>query len=53
MALKAVSPAERCDLVGVKLEKVHKRLQKVYELLHVCRIFHVCRILSHHKRLCN
>ena len=49
-----VSPAERCDFVGVKLEKVH-------ELFQVCRIcgkgvvfYNMTEYgLLHHKRLCN
>ena len=49
-----VSPAERCDFVSVKLEKVH-------ELFQVCRIcgkgvvfysMAQCGLL-HHKSLCN
>ena len=48
-----VSPAERCDFVGVKLEKVH-------ELFQVCRICGKGMVfynmaqhgLLHHKSLC-
>ena len=49
-----VSPAERCDFVVVKLEKVH-------ELFQVCRIcgkgvmfYHMAQYgLLYHKSLCN
>ena len=49
-----VSPAERCDFVGVKLEKVH-------ELFQVCRIcgkrvvfYNMAQYgLLYHKSLCN
>ena len=49
-----VSPAERCDFVSVKLEKVH-------ELFQVCRIcgkevvfYNMAQYgMLYHKRLCN
>ena len=49
-----MSPAERCDLVGVKLEKVHKLFQ-------VCRIcgkevvfYNMAQYgMLYHKSLCN
>ena len=55
MSIKGtVTPAERCDLVGVKLEKVH-------ELFQVCRIYGKGVVfynmgqygLLNHKSLCN
>ena len=46
-----VSPAERCDLGGVKFEKVHELFQVCWER---SGVFYMAQYgLLYHKRLCN